>query len=348
MKKQQLLCIGVWFILLSALPTVAYPPHDVVTEPEAVHMYSANDPLNKGDDAYRQAVLVDQLDQEQPTSCGEGIRLFNASWLYAQNFRPSLGILTRVELFLGREGTLPEDLLITVSIKNSLYHDDLTMASINGSGITNDGGWVEFNFTYLGVEQEKIYYIIFKINKNIKGSYVLWFFDINDPYTDGEPYVSENNGQSWHSLEKPPGFPNKDFCFKTYGLPNQSPNKPILPNGETKGHYGTEYNYTTTSLDGDGNMLYYFWDWGDGTTIGWLGPYNSGFTIKTPHTWMVKGSYLIRVKAKDIWNFESEWSDSLAVRMNKNKISLLPFTTFFQWYGSLRVGWMVTRLSSFS
>jgi hypothetical protein len=345
MKKQKILCIVICLILLGTFSTVASQQFHEVTVSDM--MKCANDHFKKGENAYSQVVLNDQLDQEQPTTCGEAISLSNASWRYAQSFRPSLGILTRVELFLGKQGTLPEDLLITVSIKESLYHDDLTMASINGSGITDEGDWLSFNLTSLGIEQGKLYYIICRVNRNLDDIHVLWFFDFNDPYPAGDPYVSENNGQSWRSLDKPYGFPDKDLCFKTYGIPNQPPNKPILPNGETKGHYGTEYNYTTTSLDGDGNMLYYFWDWGDGTESEWLGPYTSGVTIKTAHTWRIKGSYLIRVKSKDIWGFESQWSDPLTVRMNKNKASLSPFFAFFQWYGKLTTEWMVPLLASF-
>ena len=345
MKKRQCLCICLWLILLSALPTVAYVPHDENVTSEIGK--NINSLLKEEADVFSLPVLNDQIDQQQETSCGEGIRLSNASWYYAQSFRPTLGILTRAELFLGKRGDLPEDLLITVSIRDSLYRNDLTTASINGSGITDEGTWLEFNFTYLGVEQGRLYYIILCINRDMKDNEVLWFFDVNDPYPSGETYVSENDGQSWHSLEKPYGFPNKDFCFKTYGLPNQAPNKPILPHGETKGHYGAAYNYTTTSLDGDGNMLYYLWDWGDGTTSGWLGPFNSGVTIKTSHTWMIKGSYLIKVKAKDIWNFESAWSDPLTVRMNKNKGSPSPCVPFFQWYGQHVVRGMLTLFSLF-
>jgi hypothetical protein len=31
--------------------------------------------------------------------------------------------------------------------------------------------------------------------------------------------------------------------------------------------------------------IYYLFDWGDGTDIGWLGPYDSVDTVTASHTW---------------------------------------------------------------
>ncbi|RLF44681.1 MAG: hypothetical protein DRN29_08030, partial [Thermoplasmata archaeon] len=47
----------------------------------------------------------------------------------------------------------------------------------------------------------------------------------------------------------------------------------------------------------------------------WLGPYKSGEKIVISHSWNRRGSYEVRVKAKDIYGRESEWSDPLPVKM---------------------------------
>jgi len=103
--------------------------------------------------------------------------------------------------------------------------------------------------------------------------------------------------------------------FTTIELTNHPPNKPSQPNGQTKGKIDQEYSYTTSTSDPDGNQVYYLWDWGDGNTSGWLGPYNSGVTIDTTHKWTVKGSYNIKVKAKDVFDAESLWSNLLPITM---------------------------------
>jgi hypothetical protein len=93
------------------------------------------------------------------------------------------------------------------------------------------------------------------------------------------------------------------------------PTKPTIPQGNREGTIGQNYTYSTSSTDTDGDQISYFFDWGDGTDSGWLGLYTSGVTISTTHKWDVKGSYSIKVKAKDSFGDESNWSDSLPIKM---------------------------------
>jgi len=107
------------------------------------------------------------------------------------------------------------------------------------------------------------------------------------------------------------------FQIKNHEAPpvNHEPVKPNQPSGPTNGKIGQEYSYTTSTTDPDGDQVYYLWDWGDGNNSGYLGPYNSGVTINTTHKWTIKGSYGIKVKAKDIYGKESAWSDPLPITM---------------------------------
>jgi hypothetical protein len=57
------------------------------------------------------------------------------------------------------------------------------------------------------------------------------------------------------------------------------------------------------------------WDWGDGTISEWVGPFGSGLTATAQHSWTEKGTYSVRVKAKDIQGDESNWSEPLSVTM---------------------------------
>lgn len=104
-----------------------------------------------------------------------------------------------------------------------------------------------------------------------------------------------------------------------------APLKPDTPSGPINGKIGEEYNYSTSTIDIDGNTIYYYWDWGDGTNSGWIGPYNSGEDISSSHTWDKRGDYSIRVKAKDDEGFESLWSDSLVTSMPKINFKLDEF-----------------------
>jgi len=101
------------------------------------------------------------------------------------------------------------------------------------------------------------------------------------------------------------------------------PEKPSRPSGQTLGKKGEEYTYTSSTTDPDGDQIYYWFDWGDGTNSGWVGPYNSGQTGSANHIWGKTGKYEIKVKAKDIYGAESEWSDPLPVIMPKNQNSMI-------------------------
>jgi len=100
---------------------------------------------------------------------------------------------------------------------------------------------------------------------------------------------------------------------------SQPPEKPDRPDGPTSGGVNTEYTYTTSTTDPDGDQVSYLWDWGDGTYSIWLGPYNSGATASATHSWSEQGTYSIRVKAKDEHGVQSPWSDPLPVTMPTNQ-----------------------------
>jgi hypothetical protein len=53
--------------------------------------------------------------------------------------------------------------------------------------------------------------------------------------------------------------------------------------------------------------VYYYIDWGDGTTSDWLGPYKTGVEATTTHSWSEEGTYTVKIKAKDVPGDESDW-----------------------------------------
>ena len=95
-------------------------------------------------------------------------------------------------------------------------------------------------------------------------------------------------------------------------LPNDPPNTPDQPDGPTEGEVGIEYCYTTNTTDPDGDRVYYKWDWGDEVTD-WIGPFIPGKEVEECHTWNLAGTYNVKVKAKDIYDHESDWSEALEV-----------------------------------
>jgi hypothetical protein len=117
-----------------------------------------------------------------------------------------------------------------------------------------------------------------------------------------------------------------------------SKNPPTTPAvaGPTSGKAGTSYTYSATSTDPDGHHIFYWFDWGDGTNTGWMGPYFSGQTANTAHVWSLTGTYTIKVKAKDDPDgngdcsdgMESSWG-TLTISMPKNKPYINPLFSRF-------------------
>jgi hypothetical protein len=97
------------------------------------------------------------------------------------------------------------------------------------------------------------------------------------------------------------------------------PSKPDTPKGPLSGKVGDGLTYTTSARDPQQDRVFYQWDWGDGEPNTWVGPYDSGVGIETDHIWSKEGTYLIKVKAKDIYGAESSWSDPLLVSIPRDK-----------------------------
>jgi hypothetical protein len=110
---------------------------------------------------------------------------------------------------------------------------------------------------------------------------------------------------------------------------NDPPNKPAIT-GPTSGKAGNSYTYSASATDPNGDQIYYLFDWDDGSNSGWKGPYNSGQTGSVSHVWIAKGTYQIKVKAKDINGDEGVWSDPLPVSMPRNKAISTPFLRFLE------------------
>ena len=100
--------------------------------------------------------------------------------------------------------------------------------------------------------------------------------------------------------------------------PSDPPLKPSKPVGKTLAIWNRDYSYTSSTTDPNGDQIYYLFDWGDGSTSGWLGPFASGQTATGTHSWTVLGEYSIKVKAHDVWGAASPASDPLSVTVTDN------------------------------
>ena len=141
---------------------------------------------------------------------------------------------------------------------------------------------------------------------------------------------------TWDSLGKSSIGPL--WNFKTSIYQNSPPEKPNTPEGPTTGRTGISYSYSSSTTDSNGEPIFYMFDWDDGTLSEWIGPFDSGQTITTSHTWSIKGSYAVKVKAKDIYGGESFWSDPLTISMPKS--NLINFNFFKEILRDININWI--------
>ncbi|UCF11734.1 MAG: hypothetical protein JSW06_06695 [Thermoplasmatales archaeon] len=100
-------------------------------------------------------------------------------------------------------------------------------------------------------------------------------------------------------------------------IANESPSAPDI-DGQSSGKPGVEYTYGFCSEDPDGDDIFYCIDWGDGSGEVCIGPFSSGVCAIADHTWSEQGTYIIKAKAKDIHDAESQLS-TLEVTMPRNQ-----------------------------
>jgi len=269
--------------------------------------------------------LGDELDQQQNFYSGAAeLGLTDYNFPFAQSFIPQKAVLTRIFLYVERIGQpYPFDL----AIRKDLNGENLTTVSVNYNSIPVSLTWIEFNFSDIPVVIGETYYIIMSTQSKQNNIYGVGTGN-GDPYANGSAWVGD-----WVYWTDDTTF---DFCFKTYGK-GKPPYKPAKPNGKTKGNVNDELIFSSSTTDPDGDQIYYNWYWGDDTYSGWIGPFNSGDIIETNHTWDKKGVYKVKIKAKDFYGAESDWSDPLSVIIPRTRTSYsLLLLRFLEWFPLLK------------
>ena len=115
-----------------------------------------------------------------------------------------------------------------------------------------------------------------------------------------------------------------------------STRKPVLPsiNGPSRIKSNEIYTFTVSTSDDHGSDYYWYFDWGDGESTGWIGPYAPGEQVKQGHSWENKGDFEIRVKYKED-EIESDWA-SLELSMPKSKDYIINlFSMFYEFLSSI-------------
>jgi hypothetical protein len=265
---------------------------------------------------------------DQQLNRGVGIFFPLNKWnpALAQSFCPTISPLSKIDIyFYTRVYPSPPSTSLNISIREELDGEDLVHIVDNFS-FDIQYNWITIDFEDIEVDTNETYYIFIEpsIPPTTSSLEYGWIFnDMSNPYKTGTSFL-KNQNETWVVNS------SLDFCFRTYGkTEDEPPNNPDQPSGRNSIKPGELISYSTSTTD-EKDMVYYLWDWGDGSQSGWLGPFESGQSVYEEHSWAEKGIYSIRVKSKDIWGVESKWSDPSSISVPKNIELIYQFITFLR------------------
>jgi len=235
--------------------------------------------------------------------------IWSTHWC-AQSFTPSLKVLKKVTLYIGKMGSPSSDLV--VSVRSSLNGADLTSVVKSSGSIPSRISWVVCDFKDISVTPGRTYYLVVRTSGGTSVVSYMWGYGKNNPYPNGSFRMSTNAGSSWIK------YAAYDFCFQTYGQGggNSPPNAPAIPSGPISRIVGESGMYSTSVVDPDGDQVQYRFDWDAGGTheySGWTTLVPSDQSVNMSHSWSNAGTYLVRTQAKDKYGNEGPWSNNLTV-----------------------------------
>lgn len=218
------------------------------------------------------------------------------------------------------------------SMSGGNYWDDYTGSDDDGDGLGDtpydiEGGpnqdlhplmhlWGEnppvANFTYFGEDGN--------IDFDASGSYdrdgeiISYEWDLGDGTYQAGVFVNHkycNNGTYDVTLTVEDDDGNTGEITRSIIIDdvfNLPPSAPLI-NGPLSGRPWKKYSYMFLSEDPDDDEVSYEILWGDGTTTGWIGPYDSDVVIMVNHTWTAYGKYVIMARARDDCFATSDWKE---------------------------------------
>ncbi len=118
------------------------------------------------------------------------------------------------------------------------------------------------------------------------------------------------------------------FGAETLNVTFGSESPTTFINGPTSIRINTDYVYDVSAVDYQGDDVYLYVNWGDGSNTDWLGPYESREVIQVSHAFSERQNYSIKAKAKDTNGNVGE-EQPLTISASKSKNLLMPEITRF-------------------
>jgi pyrrolidone-carboxylate peptidase len=109
---------------------------------------------------------------------------------------------------------------------------------------------------------------------------------------------------------------------------NEPPSSPTI-NGPQSGKIDETHYYNVITTDPEGGEVSYYIDWGDNSDGGWTRMLPSGEEYNASHIWNEEGTFTIKVKAKDYYGSESDWTTLEVSMPRQHQINLIPRILFW-------------------
>jgi hypothetical protein len=158
-----------------------------------------------------------ELEDVNQSSYDRGFPIRHAAdgdWAGAQNFTPTLGMITSVDLWLRSFGSPEFDLVVELR-EDGPEGTLLDSVSFMPGEISSDWSWLSVDFSDIAVSSGTDYFIVLPpAPSGVTSSFGYeWGYVFGDVYADGSFWFTRDGGGLWRDL--PDSY---EFAFRTYGL----------------------------------------------------------------------------------------------------------------------------------
>jgi hypothetical protein len=176
----------------------------------------------------------------------------------------------------------------------------------------------DFNVTTTDIDGDKVMY-----GFHWDGGDIEWHDNNSNYYNSGDivkiNHTWETPGQKFINVTAKDTNGNQGGWSDVWYInifPNEPPNNVTIDGPTIVGK--KNHDYILNSTDPDGNDVKYYINWSGGIPEKEWTDYNrSGEEVIVKHSWPINKRYTIRVKARDTWGAESDWTE-LKIRKNCN------------------------------
>jgi len=153
-------------------------------------------------------------------------------------------------------------------------------------------------------------------------------------HESGEPVTathSWNTNNDYYIKARATDKNNKvgDWSVYHIRIGDQPPNEPKIY-GALRGDPYIKYEYGFMATDPESDNLTYEIDWGDGNIETDIGPFPSGEICPRSHTWNKTGTYSIKARVKDEFDYYSDWSIHEIVVPRPKVVNFHPLKLLFE------------------